>query len=82
MTVQPFSKMHISDALIQVLKIQNSSMRTIWLHGGEDARDKGISLQFSRGGGGGVNMLKAVKVLSQRQPPWHPLQLGNIEECN
>ena len=47
-------KMHISDALIQVLKIQNSSMRTIRLHGGEDARDKGISLQFGRGD----NMLK------------------------
>ena len=47
-------KIHISDALIQVLKIQNSSMRTIRLHGGEDARDKGISLQF----GGGDNMPK------------------------
>ena len=47
-------KMHISDALIQVPKIQNSLMRIIRLHGGEDARDKGISLQFSRGD----NMLK------------------------
>ena len=46
--------MHISDALIQVLKIQNSSMRAIRLHGGEDARDKGISLQLGRGD----NMLK------------------------
>ena len=46
--------MHVSDAYIQVIKIQNSSMGTIRFHGGEDARDKRISFQFS----GGDNMFK------------------------